>query len=135
MHVRQKKKYTILFDNMRNKAPESLFYLSCRLKLTTWFKKRLWYTRFPPSEFTIFLRTHFLIGHLRWLLLWIQYNVQISERHTPWTRAINWMYRRRSEVTLNVFWTSYIRLIYSCFHGDKHYTVSWSLIVVTENCT
>ena len=31
---------------------------------------------------------------------------------SPWTQDVNWTYIRRSEDTLDVFWTSYIRLIY-----------------------
>ena len=39
------------------------------LRPATLFKKRLWHSCFPVN-FAKFLRTPFLTGHLRWLLLY-----------------------------------------------------------------
>ena len=39
------------------------------IRPATLLKKRLWYRYFFPGNFVKFLRTPFLIEHLRWLLL------------------------------------------------------------------
>ena len=40
---------------------------------------------------------------------------------TPLTQDVNWMHIRRSEDIQNVFWTSYVRSIYTlCLRGSNN---------------
>ena len=60
MHLQQKKKYTILFDSMRSKAPESLFNLFKLYANASNTIKNKAPVHALSSEFTKFLETHFL---------------------------------------------------------------------------
>ena len=44
-----------------------------------------------------------------------------KSRFVPhWTKDINWTYRRRSEEVLNVYWMSYVHLIYVLCPGVRN---------------
>ena len=43
----------------------------------------------------------------------------INRAERPGTLDVNWMYTRRSEDALNVFWTSYVRSIYALWLGGS----------------
>ena len=54
-----------LHENTCARAP---FLIKCRPQACSFIKKRFWHRCFPVN-FVKFLRIHFLIEHLRWLLL------------------------------------------------------------------
>ena len=66
----QSKEDIFLDKGPNTEAVGRMCSLSCSLRPSTLLKKRLWY-RCLPVNFAKFLRTPFLIVHLRWLLLLI----------------------------------------------------------------
>ena len=49
---------------------------------------------------------------------------------TPWTQDVNWTYIRRSEDVEDVFWTSYVRLIYVPSPGGKYHAKNRILAII-----
>ena len=56
-----------------------------------------------------------ILGHS--ISYYLQYYRQTN---TPWAQDAKWTYIRRSEDVPNIFWTSYVRLIYAlCPEGNS----------------
>ena len=54
----------------------------------------------------------------------------INRAERPGILDVNWMYTRRSEDALNVFWTSYVRSIYALWLGGslEQFRNNWGVI-------
>ena len=84
-------------NSKENTCVRVSFLISCR-RPATWLKKRLWHRCFPVN-FAKFLRTPFLIEHLRWLLLYSQkmFCESLLQRDFP--------LKSHHEMFLKFFWT------------------------------
>ena len=59
---------------------------------------------------------------------------------SPWTEVVSWMYIRRSEDVSDVFWTSYLRLVYTLCSEDalrnsrRNYTYKFLSLLKLNLC-